>query len=177
MSIHILRHASDDVAGHSGQSPMATNVQQSVQDDSMASQRGRSCPCTILHELQKMQNELRVLCGSTPQQHTSSLGNIFYVNDVQESVMQVSANSASISLRHSQHLERRILPIQKLPSTFTYIQKRLLAPFRRFGRQRVGKSLNLLNSRLCSPEVYDNSLLMKFQSSPTVDWLFPGIGL
>lgn len=53
MSMHILRHASDDVAGHSGQSPIATNVQQSVQDDSMASQRGRSCPCTILHKLLK----------------------------------------------------------------------------------------------------------------------------
>ena len=49
----------------------------------------------------KMQNELRELCGSTPQQHTSSLGNIFYVNDVRESVARVSANSTSISLRHS----------------------------------------------------------------------------
>jgi hypothetical protein len=41
---------------------------------------------------QKLQNELRDLCGSTPQQHTSSLGNIFYVNDVRESVGWVSAN-------------------------------------------------------------------------------------
>ncbi|KIK02140.1 hypothetical protein K443DRAFT_122032 [Laccaria amethystina LaAM-08-1] len=40
----------------------------------------------------KLQNELRDLCGSTPQQHTSSLGNIFYVNDVRESVVWDFAN-------------------------------------------------------------------------------------
>lgn len=37
----------------------------------------------------KMQAGLRDLCGSTPQPHTSSLGNIFYVNDVRESVARV----------------------------------------------------------------------------------------
>ena len=36
-----------------------------------------------------MQKGLRKTCGSVPEMHTSSLGNIFYVNDVQQSVAKV----------------------------------------------------------------------------------------
>jgi len=39
---------------------------------------------------QRMQKELQALNGSSPMQHTSSIGNIFYTNDIGESVMQVS---------------------------------------------------------------------------------------
>lgn len=37
----------------------------------------------------KMQLELKVLCGSEPKAHTSSLGNIFYVNDMRDSIARV----------------------------------------------------------------------------------------
>lgn len=37
----------------------------------------------------KMQKGLRKTCGSEPEMHTSSLGNIFYVNDVRRSVAKV----------------------------------------------------------------------------------------
>ena len=39
------------------------------------------------HGFRGIQKKLRVLCGSEPQQYKSSLGNIFYVNDVCESVV------------------------------------------------------------------------------------------
>lgn len=37
----------------------------------------------------KMQHELKVLCGSEPKAHVSSLGNLFYVNDMRESIARV----------------------------------------------------------------------------------------
>jgi hypothetical protein len=36
-----------------------------------------------------MQSNLRKLCGSQPTLHTSTPGNIFYVNDVRDSVARV----------------------------------------------------------------------------------------
>jgi hypothetical protein len=38
----------------------------------------------------KLQNNLREVCGSVPKPYTSSLGNLFFVNDVRESVARVS---------------------------------------------------------------------------------------
>lgn len=38
----------------------------------------------------KMQTSLRELCGSVPKSYTSSIGNLFYVNDVRESVARVN---------------------------------------------------------------------------------------
>ena len=37
----------------------------------------------------KLQQNLRQECGTQPSRHTSSVGNIFYVNDVRESVARV----------------------------------------------------------------------------------------
>lgn len=37
----------------------------------------------------KLQTRLRKSCGSEPKPHTSSLGNLFYVNDVRDSVARV----------------------------------------------------------------------------------------
>jgi hypothetical protein len=37
----------------------------------------------------KLQRRLRDTCGTEPTSHTSSLGNIFYVNDVRQSVARV----------------------------------------------------------------------------------------
>jgi len=37
----------------------------------------------------KMQTDLRKRCGSEPTECKSSLGNIFYVNDIQETVARV----------------------------------------------------------------------------------------
>jgi len=37
----------------------------------------------------KMQKELQATSGSSPTQYTSSIGNIFYVNSIGESVMRV----------------------------------------------------------------------------------------
>jgi hypothetical protein len=37
----------------------------------------------------KLQDRLRKTCGSQPTLHTSSLGNVFHVNDVRESVARV----------------------------------------------------------------------------------------
>jgi len=39
----------------------------------------------------KMQKELQTTSGSLPTQYTSSLGNIFYVNNIGESIMRVRA--------------------------------------------------------------------------------------
>lgn len=38
----------------------------------------------------KLQSQLRENCGSKPVMHTSSLGNVFYMNDIRESVARVS---------------------------------------------------------------------------------------
>jgi hypothetical protein len=38
----------------------------------------------------KPQDHLCGLCGSEPQDYTSGMGNRFFVNDVQESIAQVS---------------------------------------------------------------------------------------
>ncbi|KZP11281.1 hypothetical protein FIBSPDRAFT_899076 [Athelia psychrophila] len=40
----------------------------------------------------KMQQQLQMLCGSEPKAHVSSLGNIFYVNDIRESIARDFAN-------------------------------------------------------------------------------------
>ena len=37
----------------------------------------------------KLQHKLRGSCGTRPTVHTSSVGNIFYTNDVRESVARV----------------------------------------------------------------------------------------
>ena len=44
----------------------------------------------------KLQRNLRQECGSQPTRHTSSVGNIFYVNDVQESVARVCSCIISV---------------------------------------------------------------------------------
>lgn len=36
-----------------------------------------------------MQQQLQMLCGSEPKAHVLSLGNIFYVNDIRESIARV----------------------------------------------------------------------------------------
>ena len=38
-----------------------------------------------------LQHNLRQECGTQPTRHTSSVGNIFYVNNVRESVARVSS--------------------------------------------------------------------------------------
>jgi hypothetical protein len=40
----------------------------------------------------KLQTKLRDACGTHPTAHTSSIGNIFYVNDVRESVARVDTH-------------------------------------------------------------------------------------
>lgn len=41
----------------------------------------------------KMQQRLQTLCGSESKAHVSSLGNIFYVNDLRESIARVCLSS------------------------------------------------------------------------------------
>jgi hypothetical protein len=41
------------------------------------------------HSFRKLQQQLRTECGNEPTMHTSSVGNIFYVNDVRQSIAQV----------------------------------------------------------------------------------------
>lgn len=51
-----------------------------------------------LDSFRKMQVAIRSNCGSDPVHHTSSLGNIFYVNDVRDSVARVCALMSSFLL-------------------------------------------------------------------------------
>jgi hypothetical protein len=44
------------------------------------------------NSFRKLQTKLRDACGTRPTAHTSSIGNIFYVNDVRESVARVGAH-------------------------------------------------------------------------------------
>lgn len=39
----------------------------------------------------KMQSNLKKLCGSSPKSYTSSIGNLFYVNDMRETIARVSS--------------------------------------------------------------------------------------
>lgn len=48
----------------------------------------------------KLQRRLAKTCGSEPTKHTSSLGNIFYVNDVRQSVAKVRSCLNNISLSY-----------------------------------------------------------------------------
>ncbi|KAJ7470455.1 hypothetical protein FB451DRAFT_971721, partial [Mycena latifolia] len=40
----------------------------------------------------KMQTRLRALCGSEPKSYTSSVGNLFFVNDIHETIARDFAN-------------------------------------------------------------------------------------
>lgn len=52
-------------------------------------------------KFRKMQTELRGLCGTEPKLEKSMLGNIFYVNDVRQSITLVSLVSLVIYLNIS----------------------------------------------------------------------------
>src|ERR1700733_1184619 len=62
----------------------------------------------------KMQNKLYNLCGSVPKPYTSSIGNLFYVNDIRESVGRV-CSLPPCSDKHYTDLKHRILQILRFP--------------------------------------------------------------
>ena len=123
----------------------------------------------------KMQHGLRGACGTQPTVHKSSVGNIFYVNDVRESVARVCTGILLMTGFHAD-FKSRILPIQRLSNTLSSILKQPQDQFRRSGKPPVGKNSNHRNALRCMHAASSIFTLMRFVDLMTGSWLSQLIG-
>ena len=123
----------------------------------------------------KMQHGLRGACGTQPTVHKSSVGNIFYVNDVRESVARVCIDTHLMSCFHAD-FKSRILPIRRLSNTLSSILKKPQDRFRRSGKPPIGKNSNHWNALQCMHAASSIFTLMRFVDLMTGSWSCQLIG-
>jgi len=92
----------------------------------------------------KLQSSLRTACGSEPTPQTSSLGNKFSINDVRKSVAKVFNYFLTFcDYEELLVVDSRTSQIQKLSSICNSIRRRLMVPYRKYGRPVDGRNLTL----------------------------------
>jgi hypothetical protein len=114
--------------------------------------------------LRKVQTNLRECCGSIPKAYKSSLGNVFYVNDVRESVARVRLCGKTHQLVWC--AVDRILQTLRLPSTCICTPKRQMVQSQKFGNW----ALEGISSIWANAYVFTWALTVFCQWSCTAGW-------
>jgi len=96
----------------------------------------------------KLQHKLRGSCGTQPTVHTSSVGNIFYANDVRESVVRVGESILFISYCLYKSIFR-ISQTQKLSNILSFIPRKRMDAFQRPGELNAGRNSSRRSALLC----------------------------